>query len=303
MPKKALDFKSGDLYRVPACDLLIVGRDKDVSGSTWEDHPLYTQRAHRDYDESCVQSILELGILQPIRVTKLPETEGRPVVELGRGRVICAREAQRRLEEAAKEAGQPVPPPIMVPVAYIRYNPRRAAANILAENAQRQAVDPLTEAEDMGRLMDRCEDITLVSIATGYTKATIRNRLKLLELSAQVQKAVRIEQITPTAALSLHGKPAKEQNELLQTLLEDSSVTGKRVTARKAKKVQGKQTMPTCKTLRKLVAHIDADPDAVIQGLIEKGHAEADAKFLAGFRLGIIHAKGFETEAAPNQID
>ena len=251
MSKKALNFKSGELYRIPATELLLVGRDEDVSGGEWEDHPLYSQRALREADEAMVQSILELGILQSIRATKLPEIEGgQPVVELGRGRVIAAREAQRRIDAAAMEAGDIQPPPIMVPVTYVRYNPMRAGAHVLAENAQRQAVDPLTEAEDMGRLVDRCEDIALVAVATGYTKATIRNRLKLLELSAKVQRAVRAEKLAPSAALTLHGKPAAEQNELLTKLLEEFGTTGKKVTTRKAKKAQGKNQRMTIKSIR-----------------------------------------------------
>tara|TARA_Y100000310_G_scaffold221638_1_gene223251 strand:- start:468 stop:1358 length:891 start_codon:yes stop_codon:yes gene_type:complete len=291
MAKKALDFRSGDLYRIPADELLIVGRD--LEGEEWQDHPLYTHRALRAPDESMVESILELGVLQAVRVTKLTETGNKPVVELGRGRVIAAREAQRRQIQAAKEAGTPPPPPIQLPVTYVRYNPARTGANVLCENAQRTAVDPLTEAEDMARQVDRCGDAQLVATATGYSPATVRNRLKLLELSIKVQRAVRKEKIAPAAALTFHGKTAKEQDALLAQLLADAAANGGKVTTRKARKATGKRTTPSKKSLCTLLAKIEAEPQAVVDGLVEKGFAEAVQEgFLNGFVLGLQHGRG-----------
>ncbi len=71
-------------------------------------HPLYDERVHRPWSEPMVLNIMALGVIEPIIITKDPESGVVMVVD-GRGRVINCREANRRLLERGEVGRQAGP--------------------------------------------------------------------------------------------------------------------------------------------------------------------------------------------------
>lgn len=73
----------------------------DLTLVTDRSRPLYDERVHLPVSESMVLNIMFQGVLQPIEVSKNPETGDIEVVT-GHQRVKAAREANRRLREQGR---------------------------------------------------------------------------------------------------------------------------------------------------------------------------------------------------------
>ena len=169
-------------------------------------HPLFDERVHWPVDESMVRNIMFQGVIQPIEVTKDPDT-GEVQVVTGRQRVKAAREANRRLIDRGD-------PPITVPgiVRRLARNERASvlSAAIASENAIRQQETPLSMAAKMARqLRMRSEDD--VAILFGCNVQTVRATVALLDCCEDVQKAVDTGQINVTHARTLGKLEPAEQ--------------------------------------------------------------------------------------------
>lgn len=163
-------------------------------------------QARRDFNDKqqqqLVSSVKKSGIIQPIIVRKA-----------GAGYEIIAGERRWR---AAQQAGlQSVP--VMIRAA----QDLEVAELSLIENIQREALNPIEEAEAYQTLTGRFglsqEDL---AARVGKDRSTIANTLRLLKLPPAVKNALIEKKITTGHARPLLGIDApKEQLKLLETIL------------------------------------------------------------------------------------
>ncbi|MCM2537964.1 ParB N-terminal domain-containing protein [Burkholderia glumae] len=179
-----------------------------------EAHPLYDSRVHLPLDEAMVRNIDFQGVLQPIEVTKNPETGDIEVVT-GRQRVKNCREANRRRAERGE--------PKRLIKGFVRKltleeRDRVLSAATASENAIRQQETPISRAEKMARqLAYRSEED--VAVIFGCNVQTVRASLSLLECCADVQKAVESGQISVTHAKVLAKLQPSEQRAKVKELI------------------------------------------------------------------------------------
>ncbi|MCX8081434.1 MAG: ParB/RepB/Spo0J family partition protein [Bacteroidia bacterium] len=138
--------------------------------------------------EELAESIKIHGIIQPITLRKLG---------YDRYQIISGERRWR----AARMAGLKEVP------AYIRVADDQGMLEMaLVENIQRDDLNPIEIALSLKRLMDEC-NITQEQLAQRVNKqrSTVTNFLRLLKLPAEIQKALRDEQITMGHAKVLLG--------------------------------------------------------------------------------------------------
>ncbi len=152
--------------------------------------------------EELATSIKKHGLIQPITVRHIGEKR----FELISG--------ERRLR-ATKLAGIAEIP------AYIREaNDEQVIAFALVENIQREELNPLEISMGYQRLIDEC-DYTQSEVAerVGKNRSTVTNMLRLLQLPAFIQAALRDETITTGHARSLiNVKSENDQKKILKEI-------------------------------------------------------------------------------------
>lgn len=133
-----------------------------------------------------VQSIKELGIIQPVTVRKM----GYDKFQLISG--------ERRFR-ASQIAGLTEIP------AYIRVaNDQAMLEMALVENIQRRDLDPIEVALSYQRLIEECKlTQEAMSERVGKNRATVTNTLRLLKLPPEVQSALRKSEISVGHARAL----------------------------------------------------------------------------------------------------
>ena len=157
-------------------------------------------RSHFDEEALATlsDSIKELGVLQPLLVR---------IREDGTYELIAG---ERRLR-AAKRAGLQT-----VPVIVRDADNATSLAHAIVENIQRQDLNPMEEAAAFQQLI---EDFQLthedVAVRVGKSRASITNTLRLLQLSAVIQRYVRDGQIRMGHARALLGTPDRSLQEAL----------------------------------------------------------------------------------------
>lgn len=144
-----------------------------------------------------VQSIRELGIIQPVTVRKM----GRDKFQLISG--------ERRFRASQLSGLTEIP-------AYIRIaNDQAMLEMALVENIQRKNLDPIEVALSYQRLIEEC-NLTqeAMSERVGKKRATITNTLRLLKLPPEVQSALRNNEISMGHARALLSY--SDEKEMLQ---------------------------------------------------------------------------------------
>ena len=186
--------KGGRTYADPS-NLYIVGLDGDEG----PDHPLYDERARMDVSDEAVQNVLAYGILEDVGVRLFTVGKGsRTEVVYGRQRVKWARAANKMLDESGSDQ-----PRIKVPYSVVKMDPKMLVGVIEAENNVRTQDDALTRSEKAKRMVSRGHTEREVAVAFGVTTEAVRQWLKLTELSADMQKAVKDGVLTPSAAIAM----------------------------------------------------------------------------------------------------
>lgn len=136
-------------------------------------HPDNPRKDFGDLTE-LAESIKTNGIMQNLTVVRSEDGTGLYDVIIG----------NRRLE-AAKIAGL-----YELPCAVVELEPQEQMATMLAENMQREDLTVLEQAQGFQYMLDLGEDITSISEKTGFSKSTVRRRVKLLELDkTELEKA------------------------------------------------------------------------------------------------------------------
>jgi len=157
-------------------------------------------RSHFDEDSLSflTASIRELGVLQPIMVRQVGESDYELV-------------AGERRWRAARRAGLPTIPAIVRSVSDVA-----SLEQALVENLHRQDLNPLEEAAAYQQLI---EDFGLtheqLSARVGRSRVTITNTLRLFQLPPGVQKSVADGQLSAGHARALLGTPDRAYQEAL----------------------------------------------------------------------------------------
>jgi ParB family chromosome partitioning protein len=191
-------------------------------------------QARRDFNDKqqqqLIDSIKKSGVIQPIIVRKAAT-----------GYEIIAGERRWR---AAQKAGLQ-----SVPVVVREAGDLDSAELSLIENIQREALNPLEEAEAYSTLTDQFglsqEDL---SARVGKDRSTIANALRLLKLPTAVKDALIEKKITGGHARSLLGNDSpQEQIKLLHTII------NKTLSVRETERLvqNSKRTEPQKKRLKK----------------------------------------------------
>ena len=125
-------------------------------------------------------SVREHGVIQPLLVTRLPDEPGAP--DAPRYQLIAG---ERRLR-AARAAGLE-----RVPVTVRESVPREQLVLALIENVQREDLNPLEESRAYKRLVDD-HGLTQQQVAerVGRSRASVANRLRLLDLTPEARRAL-----------------------------------------------------------------------------------------------------------------
>lgn len=159
--------------------------------------------------EELAASIRELGIIQPLVVTRQETVAG----ERPRYRLI----AGERRWQAAKRAGL-----VRVPVVVREATPRELLELALVENVQRADLNALEEATAYQALAQEF-GLTQEKIGqrVGKSRFAVANTVRLLQLPAEVQQALLDGQLTEGHARAILGLPDKpEQRQLARLVIE-----------------------------------------------------------------------------------
>ena len=139
----------------------------------------YQPRSHMDDAsiEELSRSIAEKGILQPLLVRRLSETEGPNSYEIIAGERRWRAAQLARLHE--------------VPVIIKDLNDQETLEIALIENLQRQDLSPLEEAIGYQRLMDEFSHTQeVLAKAMGKSRSHVANTLRLLSLPVAVKEMI-----------------------------------------------------------------------------------------------------------------
>lgn len=208
--------------------------------------PLYDERVHLPLDEAMVRNIMHHGVIEPIVARKNTET-GLVEVVVGRQRVKCCAEANRRLEAQGLKTWT-------VPGYMRRGEKDKALAGLMAsENAIRQAETPTGRAEKMLNALRHGNDEETVAVLFGCTVQTVRSTLALLDAPAVVRQAVDAGKVTLTQAKQLAKLPPEQQREKVAELSAAAEGAAPRERVAKQRAVMG-ETVPKMRTRKEVLA-------------------------------------------------
>ncbi len=153
--------------------------------------------------EDLADSIRTHGLIQPIVVT-----------ENGRNYQIIAGERRWR---AARLAGLK-----KIPVIIRQASEKEIRELALIENIQREDLNPIEEARAYRQLLDdyKLTQDELAGIVGKKSRSEIANRVRLLNLAAEVQKMLEEKEITAGQARPLLGLPDSAQLTAARTIVE-----------------------------------------------------------------------------------
>lgn len=220
---KKTDVSRANLYMCDPDELFIIEDPND---------PLYDVRVKLPIDEGMVKNIMSKGILQNVRCIRRGETR---VVVVGRQRVKCAREANKRLDAEGAEL-------IKVPVVMGVGDEATQYGVMVSENELRRDDSPITKAEKCQRYLEMGRTIQDAAVTFNVTEQTIKNWCEIVSLSAPVKKAVDQGMISATAAAKLSNLDPVGQKEAVTELVEKALASGKKkVTVNTAARKGGKK--------------------------------------------------------------
>jgi ParB family chromosome partitioning protein len=170
------------------------GSTAEVAVGLIQNNP-YQPRKTFDKDElaSLSASVRSHGILQPLVVRQVGDQ-----YQLVAG--------ERRLR-AAQEVGL-----ASVPVRIVNFNDQEVLEAALIENIQRTDLNPIEKAQGFKDYLDRFKmNHEQLAQRLGLARSTITNLVGFLDLAAEVQEGLRVNQITEAHAKILKGIKSHEQ--------------------------------------------------------------------------------------------
>jgi ParB family chromosome partitioning protein len=253
MGKTALDgAKRGTTFEVDPMVPQIIGFDTHHRNR--DEHPLWQERALDPVDEAFAHHIAKKGFNSVIVCRKDGETLE---VIYGRGRVKAARMAN----EIRAEKGEP---PVKVVLRLERCTSNAELVGmVIAENALRRQVAPMTMARDLHAMMKFGASTEEAANVLGKSVATVKGFLRLLDLDPVAQDAVQNRKLLMSHAVALADLSREQQlKELDRLLSSDQKVTTAVVRANVKARRNGKERAviaPSKGTLRRLVKHEDGE--------------------------------------------
>ncbi|MBE6201275.1 MAG: ParB/RepB/Spo0J family partition protein [Rikenellaceae bacterium] len=172
--------------------------------------------------EELADSIATLGLIQPITVRR--ETDGKYIIISGERRWRASRLAGRKT----------------IP-AYVREaDDKELHEMALVENIQRQDLNAMEIAISLQRLIDEC-GVTQETVAqrVGKKRSTIANYLRLMQLSPEVQAALKANLITMGHAKAIAGVEVEQQPQIVKKVIKKELSV--RATEQLVKKLADKQ--------------------------------------------------------------
>lgn len=218
-------------------EVIIIGVDTKDGPNHWG----YDEESNKTpLVEADVRFTYERGIIQNV----LARRDGdRLIIVAGRGRTRQLREANKRRIADGLD-------PWFLPVRIVRGDEREMRALKHGENSHRREQTPFATAQRALELSQHFPEDKAADIM-GLGVAQFRNVLKLLDVGADVKKAVQQGKLGQTAAIELAALPEAQQSEQLAALLAatEASGSGGKIKARdvkaKVREAQGKPAMET----------------------------------------------------------
>lgn len=133
-----------------------------------EPHPDNPRKDVGDVTE-LAESIKKNGIFQNLTILRTPNENGKSTVIIGHRRLAAAKLA------GLKE----------VPCMVVEMDKKEQIATMLLENMQRSDLTIYEQAQGFQMMLDMGETQDSISEKTGFSKTTVRHRLKLLELDPE----------------------------------------------------------------------------------------------------------------------
>lgn len=257
-------------------ELVIIGLD---TSHKCGEHPLWDERAFRGVKEPSVKNMMvNRGRLVSAIVVEQNAELGYVVAD-GRGRVLDAREANKRLRERGEE-------PFRLKAEIEMGGDENASfERMVVKNAFTTPTGLLADARKAVDMLRGGVPMLNVCLAFGKSEDTIRLWQQVVELPPELRKRVERGLIPPSQAVKL-AKASKEQLEAALRVADGREAVAdgtkpKRQSARELAKAAGKVLPPTRKEVKALL-----DDDAVMQRAEKLGKGTLADTFLAGLRYG-----------------
>lgn len=205
-----------DLLKLKAESLVLI---------TDEKHPLYDARVHLPVDESMVESVLLVGIIEPILVRRAGENEdGSPIIEVinGRQRVKAVLEANRRLKKQGADQE------ILVPARTRRGEDNNLFLQLVVANEVRIEDTQVERARKAQKLLDYGFPAEKVMTLFHYeSQQGLENLLAILECSGPIIKAIEDGTIAASHAPDFRKLPHEKQKQRLQEMVSTGVTKGR----------------------------------------------------------------------------
>lgn len=270
--KTAIDEQRSTTFMVDPSKPLIIGFDtKHRKG----EHPLWQERALEPIDEQLAINIADNGF----RSVVLVRLDGSNYeVVAGRRRIKAA----RRANEIRAARGEQ---PLKVELKVVRGNDLAMVGIMISENANRKDVAPIQMAEDLQKFLDMGASEETTANAAGKTVVQLRAFLKLLDLAAEVQTAVRDGQLSTSAAIKLADLGREDQvTELKKIAAGESGSTAADVTAAVRAKKEGTDEVMKAPGKRLINKLLESDEGREVL-------AQANGVDITRWMIGEIHPR------------
>jgi hypothetical protein len=303
--KTALDAERGETpWKLDPDLITVVGYDTDDG----LEHPLVNERVLKMKREGfhrpeLVDSLIGEGQLQNVTIRKNGKhKDGSDRLEcvIGRNRVLAGREAKKRLAPEVEFKLR----------AQLRKDNGQGGLTgaVEAENNVRRDDDMLTKARNAQRLLQFGDSEHDVARKMGMTIETLRNHLRVLELSPKMQAAVERGVITATAASTFADMSHEEQDEKITSAEEQGIIitvpeARRQRTERKSggkKDVPTRGKGPTIGVLRKVfsdeefVESLDPAAKAMLRWVIGEGSPRSISGLAAALRRAGVKSESDE---------
>ncbi|WP_075877338.1 ParB/RepB/Spo0J family partition protein [Merdibacter massiliensis] len=213
-----------------------------------------------DFDDEALmelsQSIRENGLIHPITVRK--EKDGYEIV------------AGERRYRAMKIAGM-----IEIPVVVIDADEVQMAEMALVENIQRENLSAIEEAKAYVQIMKTSGiNQSQLALKVGKSQSSIANKIRLLQLDEEVQKAVTSRKISERHARALLALPKEKQEAAMETIVKKGMTVAQ--SEKMIQKEKEEKTVKHKKVLKGLTRNIKIGLNTIEQAvsMIEKSGIE-----------------------------
>lgn len=182
-------------------------------------HPLYDPTVLDAPPKELVENIKELGVIVPILVRKNGLKRGKPIIEVieGRNRVKAAIIANKELKAQGF-------PPRLIPAVYRACDEDEAMTCMVVTNEQRKVENHVDRALKLKMYLDRGFTEKQARVAFGLSSSKLATLKSVLEMTKEIQAALRSKSITMTIAVEISKLPRSKQVTVLQDVL---AVAGK----------------------------------------------------------------------------